>query len=188
MNTLLIFFALPIATIILAIVLQKVLKCPLLVAGTFFAIFLIVTFAVFDASFLVFAILYTILAYITAVLTKLICRLIDEFCNHNHSTIRNMQDRPITINNTSPYTSINLANEANLLASSNGTVETITMAMKIATVIAIGVVEEDNLYLLWLLTESFFMLIDILQIYYKYIKFILQRNNLVVFNRKMLYN
>ena len=67
-------------------------------------------------------------------------------------------------------------------------VETITMAMKIATVIAIGVVEEDNLYLLWLLTESFFMLIDILQIYYKYIKFILQRNNLVVFNRKMLYN
>ena len=121
MNTLLIFFALPIATIILAIVLQKVLKCPLLVAGTFFAIFLIVTFAVFDASFLVFAILYTILAYITDVLTKLICRLIDEFCNHNHSTIRNMQDRPITINNTSPCTSINLANEANLLASSNGT-------------------------------------------------------------------
>ena len=121
MNTLLIFFALPIATTILAIVLQKVLKCPLLVAGTFFAIFLIVTFAVFDASFLVFAILYTILAYITAVLTKLICRLIDEFCNHNHSTIRNMQDRPITINNTSPCTSINLANEANLLASSNGT-------------------------------------------------------------------
>ena len=119
MNTLLIFFALPVATIILAIVLQKILKCPLLVAGTFFAIFLIVTFAAFDASFLVFAIIYTILAYITAVLTKLICKLIDTFCNQNHSMTDNIQDRPITINNTSPCTSINLANEANLLASSN---------------------------------------------------------------------
>ena len=76
MNTLLIFFALPVATVILAIVLQKILKNPLLVAATFFAIYLIVTFAFFDASFLVFAILYTILAYITAVLSKLICRLI----------------------------------------------------------------------------------------------------------------
>ena len=126
MNNLLIFFALPVATVILAIVLQKILRCPLLVAATFFAIYLIVTFAVFDASFLVYAILYTILAYVTAVLTKVICKLIELFfnqngCNNNGSIngIARIAQRPITINNTSPCTSINLANEANLLTDTN---------------------------------------------------------------------
>ena len=79
MNILLLAFALPIATILLAIVLQKILKCPLLVAATFFAILLIITFAVFDVSFLIFAIIFTILAYITAVLTRLICKIIKRF-------------------------------------------------------------------------------------------------------------
>lgn len=79
MDILLLAFALPVATILLAIVLQKILKCPLLVAATFFAILLIITYAVFDSSFLVFAILYTILAYVTAVLTRFICNLIARF-------------------------------------------------------------------------------------------------------------
>ena len=79
MNILLLAFALPVATILLAIVLQKILKCPLLVAATFFAILLIITYAVLGSSFLVFAILYTILAYVTAVLTRLICNLINRF-------------------------------------------------------------------------------------------------------------
>ena len=52
MNTLLLFFALPVATVILAIVLQKILNNPLLVAATFFAIYLVVAFTAFDASFL----------------------------------------------------------------------------------------------------------------------------------------
>ena len=42
MNTLLIFFALPIAIIIISIALQKIFKCPFLVAGIIFAIFFIV--------------------------------------------------------------------------------------------------------------------------------------------------
>ena len=70
MNVLLLFFALPVATIILAIVLEKILRCPVLTVATFFAIFLIVAFAVFDASFLVFVIAYTIIAYITAVIAE----------------------------------------------------------------------------------------------------------------------
>ena len=45
-NILLIFFALPIATIIISIALQKILKNPALVAAVIFAIFLIVTFAI----------------------------------------------------------------------------------------------------------------------------------------------
>ena len=44
MNNLLLFFALPVATILLSIVLQKILNCPILVAITAFAIYLIVTF------------------------------------------------------------------------------------------------------------------------------------------------
>ena len=40
MNILLIFFALPIATIIISIALQKILRCPILVAAIIFAIFL----------------------------------------------------------------------------------------------------------------------------------------------------
>ena len=81
MNTLLLFFALPVATIILAIVLQKVLNSPILVALTFFAIFLVVTFAAFDESFLVFSIIYTIIAYSTAVITRFLKRFIS--CANN---------------------------------------------------------------------------------------------------------
>ena len=76
MNTLLLFFALPVATVLLAIVLQKILKSPILVAITFFAIYLIVAFAAFDETFLVYAIVYTLLAFITAAIVQAICRLI----------------------------------------------------------------------------------------------------------------
>lgn len=71
MNTLLIFFALPIAVIIVSAILQKVLKCPLAVAALIFAIFLVVTFAAFDATFLIATLAYTILAFITAIIVKL---------------------------------------------------------------------------------------------------------------------
>lgn len=86
MNILLLFFAIPLAIIILSIVLQKILKCPVLVAAVFFAIFLIIAFAVFDATFLVAVIIYTFLAYITAVIVKIICCLLrncDWQCNHS---------------------------------------------------------------------------------------------------------
>jgi hypothetical protein len=56
MDLLLLFFAIPLAVIILSIVLQKILKCPWLVAATFFAIFLIVTFAVGDIRLLIFTV------------------------------------------------------------------------------------------------------------------------------------
>lgn len=74
MNILLLFFALPIATIILAIVLEKILRCPILTALTFFAIYLIIAFSIFDSSFLVFVIVYTILALITAIIAEFFFR------------------------------------------------------------------------------------------------------------------
>lgn len=91
MNILLLFFALPVATVILAIVLQKLLKSPILVAATFFAIYLIVTFAAFDASFLVFAIVYTILAFITASIVQIICKFIKR-CLRNNNICNNSSD------------------------------------------------------------------------------------------------
>lgn len=78
MNTLLIFFALPIAVIIISIALQKIFKCPFLVAAIIFAIFLIVTFVIGNLNYLVATIAYTILAFITAVLTNIICRILRE--------------------------------------------------------------------------------------------------------------
>ena len=86
---LLLFFALPISTIILAIVWQKIIKSPILVALTAFAIYLIVTFAVYDASFLIYTLIYTILAFIAAWTQKIICETI----------MRNLVIRNITAQN-----------------------------------------------------------------------------------------
>ena len=76
---LLIFFALPLATILLAIVFQKVLKCPILVTITFFAIYLIILFALYAAGVitnlaegLIAEIIYTIIAFKTAWLVRLV--------------------------------------------------------------------------------------------------------------------
>ena len=81
MNTLLIFFAFPIAVIIISAILQKLLKNPIAVAALIFAIFLIVTFAVFDETFLITTFIYTIFAFITALIVKFIC----ESDNNNNS-------------------------------------------------------------------------------------------------------
>lgn len=73
MNNLLIFFALPIAVIIISVVLQKSLKCPILVAALIFAIFLVVTFTAFDETFLIATLAYTVLAFITAIFVRALC-------------------------------------------------------------------------------------------------------------------
>lgn len=71
MNTiLLIFFAFPVATIILSAIFETIINCPLKIAGIVFSIFLIVTFSSFGSEFLVATIAYTILAYITALIIK----------------------------------------------------------------------------------------------------------------------
>lgn len=126
MNILLIFFALPLATIILAAVLQKLIKCPILVAAIFFAIYLIVAFAVFDATFLIAAIVYTVLAYVTASIVRIICCLIRNFnlncdndssCGCNRST--NNNDCSCRCNRTS-----NASNNTLALSDTNGVVVT----------------------------------------------------------------
>ena len=88
MNTLLMFFAFPVATIILAAVLQTILRSPIAVAATFFAIFLVITFAFYDASFLIATIVYTILAYISAALVRVIRNLIERLNNNSNEGCR----------------------------------------------------------------------------------------------------
>lgn len=93
MDLLLLFFAIPLAVIILSIVLQKILKCPWLVAATFFAIFLIVTLAVGDIRLLIFTVVYTIISYITALIFRAVCNFM---CNG--ITLRNINARNINTN------------------------------------------------------------------------------------------
>lgn len=102
MNILLLFFALPVATIILAIVLERILRCPILTAATFFAIFLIVAFAVFDASFLVFVIVYTIIAFIAAVIAEIFfrrCNNEKDCCKWKFCGCRERNNNTITLSN-----------------------------------------------------------------------------------------
>ncbi len=99
MNMLLIFFALPIATILLSAVLEKVLNCPIAVSSVFFAIYLIATFSVFNVNFLIATIIYTILAFITAMAVHLLINYNKETNNTDNCTC----DRGISIeaqNNT----------------------------------------------------------------------------------------
>lgn len=108
MNNLLIFFAFPIAVIIISAILQKLLKCPIAVAALIFAIFLIVTFTAFDETFLIATLAYTILAFITASIVKLIC----ESNNNNNlcNCLRNILNSNIT-NNVNSTNSNNLVND-----------------------------------------------------------------------------
>ena len=94
------FFALPVATFILAFVLEKIIRVPILTALTFFAIYLVVAFTAFDASFLVFAIIYTLIAYIAALIAEFIytnCSfggLNCNCCNSNEEDI-NLSDEAV---------------------------------------------------------------------------------------------
>lgn len=113
MDNLLIFFALPIATILISIVLQTILQRPFLVAILAFGVYLIVTFAAFDASFLINAIIYTLLAYLTAVITKIVMKLIscrEQICN----VIEDSEDNNIINSNISSSVPQNISNAVNL--------------------------------------------------------------------------
>ena len=77
MNILLIFFAFPIAVIIISAILEKILRSPVAVAALIFAIFLVITFATFDELFLIATLVYTIIAFITAVIVHFLKRSCD---------------------------------------------------------------------------------------------------------------
>ena len=130
MNILLIFFALPLATIIISIALQKILKCPPLVEAVIFAIFLIVTFIINILNFLIAAIVYTIISFITASIVCLICRILNRIdrrgnnCRCNCLTTENDNtlftiDGDYQENGNNGVITINTLNSSNDSASNN---------------------------------------------------------------------
>ena len=81
----------PLATIFLAIVIEKILHCPILVTITFFALYLIAAFALYAtgvitnlAGALIAVIVYTIIAFLTAWIVRLI-RIINERLGSNNN-------------------------------------------------------------------------------------------------------
>ena len=92
MNNLLIFFAFPIALVIISAILQKALNNPIAVASLVFAIFLVITFAFFDETFLIAVICYTILSLVTAYIVKLIHENNNEDNDENSCNCRNVND------------------------------------------------------------------------------------------------
>ena len=112
MNVLLIFFAIPVAVVILAAIFETIINCPIKIAGITFAIFLVVTFAFFDATFLIATIVYTILAFITATIVKFIIRCTNEensnccfsnemqnIRNQNEAILRSIRRNEASLNN-----------------------------------------------------------------------------------------
>lgn len=101
MNTiLLIFFAIPLAVIIFSIALQKLLKCPALVAGIVFAIGVIVTFIIGSLIVLAATLVYTLISYITALIVCLInrhCHNNDDNCCRRNRCWNNNENDLLTI-------------------------------------------------------------------------------------------
>lgn len=90
MNVLLIFFAIPLAVIILSAILETFIKCPVKVAGIFFSIFIVVAFALGGtAELIVLAIIYTIISFITALIVKLVSNWLCGRRNNFDYTISN---------------------------------------------------------------------------------------------------
>lgn len=118
------FIVLPLVTILISIVLQKLLRSPILVAILVFAVYLILAFTVFTTEFLINAIVYTILAFVTAVVVRIICCLIGRInCEDNNgicSTCNNpntIQEDMLRLKDSINGLENNIDNLINLLAS-----------------------------------------------------------------------
>ena len=109
MNVLLIFFAIPLAVIILSAIFETFINCPLKGAGIFFSIFIVVAFALGGtASLIVAATVYTIISFITAAITRLIINRMCNSCGNNCENSRNF-------NNCDTCATCNLNNNLNTL-------------------------------------------------------------------------
>lgn len=78
---LLIIFSIVFAVIVFSIILQRIIKCPLLVGFAFFAVFLVVSAVLNNITYMIGAILLGILAFIVSVL-ECIARNSEFFSNN----------------------------------------------------------------------------------------------------------
>lgn len=101
MNLLLIFFAIPIAIIILSIIFESFINCPLKIAGIIFSIFLIITFVIGNQNLLIATIIYTIIGFGSAWLYEIFTRnnSIGVGCGNNCTTSFGSNNMCITSRN-----------------------------------------------------------------------------------------
>ncbi|HIU51288.1 MAG TPA: DUF2651 family protein [Candidatus Merdicola faecigallinarum] len=110
---LLLVFAIPIAIIVISIALQKLLRCPILVAGIIFSILLIIAIIISNINFVILVIIYTILSYLTALFTCVIERILRRHpqicrCEDHSEANEGNNANVVTINGT-----LNTANSNN---------------------------------------------------------------------------
>lgn len=108
---LLIFFAIVLSTIILAIVLQRIIHCPILVGFAFFAAYLIVVAVFENTTYVIIAIILGIIAFFSAFIDCLImnsnwlrnngCINCNNNCSSNSNNNNNTDDDTLTIVNSS---------------------------------------------------------------------------------------
>lgn len=107
-TNLLIFFAIPLAVVIISIALQKILENPFLVAGIVFSILLVIVLAFLDPIYLIAVVAYTILSFVTAILTCLLSRILsDNMCNCMCSNQNNLNEIVDISNNNYQNDTIN---------------------------------------------------------------------------------
>ena len=112
MNILLIFFAIPIAVIILSIILETYMRSPLKVAGIFFSIFIVLAFALGGtAELIVAAIVYSLISLITAFIVELIisrrCHRRERYPNFYREEIRSNSDEGFELSNSEEIENLN---------------------------------------------------------------------------------
>ncbi len=72
----LVFFVLPLLTIVISVILRLVIKKKLIVVSIVFTAYLIATFAVFNSSFLFWCFIYTVISFIVTLIVDLIIKLV----------------------------------------------------------------------------------------------------------------
>ena len=90
MNTILVYFVIPLATIILSAILESFINCPIKVSGIFFSIFIVIAGILGSTIELFFyALIYTSISLLSAFLEKYyLSRCINNF-NLNNSNLNN---------------------------------------------------------------------------------------------------
>ncbi|MBR3255960.1 MAG: YbeF family protein [Clostridia bacterium] len=121
-SNLLIFFAIPLAVVLISIALQKILRNPFLVAGIVFSVLLVIVLAFFDTIYLVAVVAYSILSFVTAILTCLLCRVLNNtMCNcmgNNNQNDDDTTDETLINHNLIEGTTLN--NDGRYGCNSNG--------------------------------------------------------------------
>lgn len=98
MNVLLIFFAIPLAVIVISIALEKLLDCPVLVSAIIFSILLLIAVFYTTTIFFILTVIYAIISFISAWLCKYFYKFICNLrkCNSNCNSEEN--NRTLNVN------------------------------------------------------------------------------------------